>query len=488
VWGTHQRALAVTDRICATSLCAFLAMPSVRRTASLRSLRNLQELCQLASVVLRSALLDNGDPMTTALLCAPRPVSLPSLAADLAAAGLELRATEEDCSKLVQAVVRHAPDVVVCDIAQPTRAWFQALQRVQQTAPRPVVWFTQDPSADHMAQAVAAGVDAYVVQGYGANRLLPLVHLAQARHRAAQAQQLALEEATTRLDERKSVDRAKGILMRDGRLSDDDAFAALRSAAMRNNLRMGQLSQQLIQSAQHAEAINRAGQLRMLSQRLLVLQLLEAHAAAPADQAGSLEAAVQRVQANLAFLRKNLSQSTYGDWLDGLDHSWTTLQQALAQSDSPALDRAAEALLQGAERLTASLERAAATNPLQVLNLAGRQRMLSQRYAKCVLLAAAHPELADLQGLEMQQVRTAFEAALTYLNGIPLSTPEIAETLLAAGVAWLHLVNAAQALSGLSSRPPGVELQAVGQHSDTLLALFEQLSNHYANSLQLLVG
>jgi AmiR/NasT family two-component response regulator len=426
--------------------------------------------------------------MTTVLLCAPRPVSLFSLAADLAAAGLDLRATEDDCSKLVQAVVRHAPDVVVCDIAQPTRAWFQALQLVQQTAPRPVVWFTQDPSADHMAQAVAVGVDAYVVQGYGANRLRPLVHLAVARHQAAQAQQRALQEATTRLDERKSVDRAKGILMRDGRLSDDDAFTALRSAAMRNNLRMGQLSQQLIQSAQHAEAINRAGQLRMLSQRLLVLQLLQAPTGHSSEQEGSLEAAVQRVQANLAFLHKTLSQPTYGDWLDGLDLSWATVQQALAQGDSPALDRAAEALLQGAERLTASLERAAATTPLQVLNLAGRQRMLSQRYAKCALLAAVHPELAEPQGLEMQQVRAAFETALTYLNGIPLSTPEIAETLLAAGVAWLHLVNAAQALPSLQPHPRGVGLQAVGQHSDSLLALFEQLSNHYANSLQLLVG
>jgi hypothetical protein len=53
VWGTHQRALAVTDRICATSLCALLAMPSAWRTASLRSLRNLQELCQLVQAELQ---------------------------------------------------------------------------------------------------------------------------------------------------------------------------------------------------------------------------------------------------------------------------------------------------------------------------------------------------------------------------------------------------------------------------------------------------
>ena len=426
--------------------------------------------------------------MTTVLLCAPRPVSLPSVAADLAAAGLVLLATEEDCHKLVQAVVRHAPDVVLCDMAHPTQAWFQALQLLQHTAPCPLLCFTQDPSADHMAQAVAAGVDAYVVQGYGANRLQPLVHLAQARHQAAQAQQRALQEATTRLEERKSVDRAKGILMRDGRLSDDDAFVTLRSAAMRSNLRMGQLSQQLIQSTQQAEAVNRAGQLRMLSQRVVLLQLLQAPSALAAGHAASLPAAALQVQANLAVLRKHLSQPTYGEWLDGLEHDWAAVQQALAQGNTLALERAAEALLQGAERLTASLERAAGARPLHMLNLAGRQRMLSQRFAKCALLAAAQPELAPAQMLELQQVRTAFEAALTYLNGIPLSTPEIAQVLAAAGVAWLHLVDAVQALPTVPTRQQQAGWQAVGQHSEALLALFEQLSAHYANSLQLLLG
>ncbi|MDZ7921341.1 hypothetical protein [Rhodoferax sp.] len=56
-------------------------------------------------------------------------------------------------------------------------------------------------------------------------------------------------------------------------------------------------------------------------------------------------------------------------------------------------------------------------------------------------------------------------------------------------MAWLHMVAAAQALPGPRRPPSGVcAARAVGQHSDTLLALFEQLSNHYANSMQLLVG
>ena len=94
----------------------------------------------------------------------------------------------------------------------------------------------------------------------------------------------------TRFEERKSVDRAKGILMQARQVSDDDAFALLRSAAMRSKQRLGQLSQQIIQSAQSADALNRAGQLRMLSQRLVKLQLLR-NAGVQAAQQDALLAA-----------------------------------------------------------------------------------------------------------------------------------------------------------------------------------------------------
>ena len=109
--------------------------------------------------------------MTSALLCTTRPLTAPTLAADLLAVGIAVLGSVPESSKLVQAVVLHAPDVLICDVPQPTSAWFQALKIVGQTVPCPVIVFTHDTDADHIAQATECGVHVYVVHGYGANRL-----------------------------------------------------------------------------------------------------------------------------------------------------------------------------------------------------------------------------------------------------------------------------------------------------------------------------
>lgn len=427
--------------------------------------------------------------MTSVLLCSTRQMTAPTLAADLQAAGILVLATVMDCSKLVQGVVLHAPDVVVCDVPVPTAAWFQALQVVGQTVPCPLIVFTNDSDAGHILQATECGVHAYVVNGYGANRLRALIHLAQARFQKAEQQRHAYEELATRFEERKAVDRAKGILMRAQSLSDDDAFRTLRSAAMSSNQRMGQLSQHIIQSAHFAEVVNRSGQLRMLSQRLVKLHLLQAAQVQAAHHATLLSESVQWVDTNFALLRKNLSQPTYGDLLEQVAHTWELLKAALVRGGTDAVEHEAEALLMGAERLTASLESSGAAAPLHVLNLAGRQRMLSQRFSKYALLALVGEGAAvDVAQVSMRAAQQEFEKALTYLNGLPLSTPAIQEVLGAAGVAWLQMVAAAQDAQRLSTAQRGARLEDLATGSETLLGLFEQLSGHYEHSMQMLLG
>lgn len=427
--------------------------------------------------------------MTSALLCRTRQMSAPTLVADLQAAGIAVCATVDDCSKLVQAVVLHAPDVVVCDVPLPTAAWFQAWRMVEQTVPGPLLVFTHDTDATHIQEATDCGVHVYVVHGYGANRLRPLIHLAQARFQKAERQRQAYDDMATRFEERKVVDRAKGILMRAQSLSDDDAFRTLRSAAMSSNQRMGQLSQHIIQSAHFAEAVNRSGQLRMLSQRLVKLHLLQAMGVQATQHATLLQASVQWVDGNFALLRKNLSQPTYGDLLEQVAQTWEQLKAVLASGQTDAVEQQAEALLRGAERLTANLESAGTTAPLHVLNLAGRQRMLSQRFSKYALLAlAGEGAVVELARASMGAAQREFEQALTYLNGIPLSTPDIHGALGAAGVAWLEMVAAAQEAQRLSGAPRSARLQALASGSETLLDLFEQLSTHYEHSMHMLLG
>ena len=427
--------------------------------------------------------------MTTALLCNLRPMTVPTLAADLLAAGITVVDSVQECSKLVQAVVRHAPDVVICDLPLPTSASFQALQMVGHTMPCPLIVFTHNTDASHMVQATECGVHVYVVNGYGASRLRSLVHLAQARFKHAQAQRQAFDDVATRFEERKAVDRAKGILMRAQSLSDDDAFRALRSAAMSSNQRMGQLSQHIIQSAQVAEGVNRAGQLRMLSQRVVKLHLLQAAQVQMARHTALLHESVHWVDNNVALLRKSLSQPTYGDLLERVAQAWELLKTALAQGSTVQVDQGAQALLEAAERLTASLEASAAGAPLQVLNLAGRQRMLSQRFSKCALLGLARQGAHALEAqASMQAAQQEFEVALTYLNGLPLSTPAIHDALGAAGVAWLQMVAAAQSAQRQPESQRKACLDDLANGSETLLALFEQLTTQYESSMHMLVG
>jgi AmiR/NasT family two-component response regulator len=174
----------------------------------------------------------------------------------------------------VQEVLRQSPDVLICHDALPGEDLFKLLQVVSDTAPCPVIVFTTDSDAAKITRAMEVGVHSYVVNGYGGQRLRPLIHLAQARFQREQALQEQIKDVASRLEERKVVDRAKGILMRARQVSDDDAFQILRTASMHTNQRLGQVSQHIIHSARFAEDVNRSGQLRMLSQRLVKLALL----------------------------------------------------------------------------------------------------------------------------------------------------------------------------------------------------------------------
>lgn len=439
--------------------------------------------------------------MTSALIHVHGLKSVPPLVADLEAVGIQVQGVVDDRNQLLSSVVRHAPDVVVVDEPLLSDALFKVTEAIAQTAPCAVLVFTGDSDVDHMARAIASGMHAYVVNGYGANRLRALIHLAQARFRQDQAQRTTVQDLSTRLEERKMVDRAKGILMRTRQVSDDDAFQILRTASMHTNQRLGQVSQHIIHAAVFAEGVNRSGQLRMLSQRLVKLYVLQQAGVQAAQCAEQFQESVQRIDANLAHLGKNLSQSTYGDLLGQVVQTWTRLKQVLQASpasgtgDGYALtDELAERLLQGAERLTATLESAGLAPPLRVLNLAGRQRMLSQRFAKYALLGLLAEDTIG-QGTLVQRAqagldesRATFEEALTYLNGLPLSTPEIRNALEAAGIGWLEMrdvVRQAQAARGAARLE---RLQALALASENLLDVFERLSNHYEHGMQMLSG
>ena len=431
--------------------------------------------------------------MTSALVFLEGSASPQPLVTDLEACGVQVLAVLDAGSKLVQGVVRHAPDLVIGEVPQPADALFEAIKTLASVAPCPVIVFTHDADAARIERAVASGIHAWVVNGYSAQRLRPLMHLAQARFQREQALLEELRDVSSRFEERKAVERAKGILMSARQVSDDAAFEILRTASMHSNQRLGQVAQHIIQSAHFAEGVNRAGQLRMLSQRLVKHWLLRL-AGVQATRHLALQAdSVQRIDANLALLGKNLSQPTFGDLLAPVVDTWKHLKKALKAEPAPdqlaAIDALAEQLLQHAERLTASLESAGSVAPLRMLNMAGRQRMLSQRFAKLALLGALETgEPLQQRRAEMEAVRQGFEQGLAYLNGLPLSTPDIRRTLEDAAEGWQALLAGADHVHRPAGRDRLLRLEGLAAASESLLDNFEALSAQYERSMQMLMG
>ncbi len=150
---------------------------------------------------------------------------------------------EDDLLASVQA---HGPDVIIIDMDSPGRDVLESLRSVQAAAPRPMVMFTQDDQEATIRQAVEAGVSAYIVDGLQERKVKPILEAALARFSQYRALEKELGDTKAKLEERKSVDRAKGILMQQRGLSEPDAYQALRKAAMDRNKRMVEIAESII--------------------------------------------------------------------------------------------------------------------------------------------------------------------------------------------------------------------------------------------------
>ena len=415
--------------------------------------------------------------MTSALLLARPTPGAAALRNELLSAGIQVAGMCERAS-LVQDAIRLAPDVLVCHELPLDEPLLATLGILQQHAPLPVLLITQDNDAERLDRALAAGVQEVVFGTPDATRLRPLLQLARARFRRTRALMEQLDDVTQRFEERKIIDRAKGVLMAMRRLSEDEAYKLMRTLAMQGGLRLGELARQVMDGARAAADVNRSGQLRMLSQRIVKLQALLAAATPPESARTLLAQSVARVQEIVAGLRSELSAATFGDLIDSLAAAWAGVQAALARPAAPqalkALDSAAEALLAQSETLTAALEHAGSAATLRVVNVAGRQRMLSQRVAKLALLGEPAAAVA--------QTSAEFEQGLATLRSSPLSTAEIRDRLAQAEAQW----HALRASLSDASRPAGRD--ALAAASEALLTELDALTGLYERSMQVLLG
>jgi response regulator NasT len=163
--------------------------------------------------------------------------------------GIQVACTIDSPLELMARVAEHRPDVVLIDTESPSRDVLEQLAVVNASAPRPVVMFTDDAGDEAIRAAIRAGVSAYIVDGLSAGRLEPILRVAIERFAEEQRLRAELVETKGKLADRKLIERAKGILMKQRGMSEDDAFAALRRHAMERGLKLADAARQFIDIA-----------------------------------------------------------------------------------------------------------------------------------------------------------------------------------------------------------------------------------------------
>lgn len=141
------------------------------------------------------------------------------------------------------------PDMIIIDAESDSRDVLEHMVLLTRDAPRPIVLFTEDDSQSNMAIAMEAGVSAYVVAGLQAERIKPVLDVAMARFNADQRLRSELSDTKARLAERKTIERAKGLLMEMHHLSENEAYQRLRKQAMEKNLKLVELAQRVLDVA-----------------------------------------------------------------------------------------------------------------------------------------------------------------------------------------------------------------------------------------------
>ena len=137
-----------------------------------------------------------------------------------------------EVSSLARRIRERAPDMVIVDLASPTRDMIEELTLATEPLDRPVAMFV-DKSDDSLTKAaIEAGVSAYVVDDLRPERLRPIMSAAITRFNMFRRMRDELEETKRALEERKVIDRAKGVLMKARGIDEDAAYALLRKTAM----------------------------------------------------------------------------------------------------------------------------------------------------------------------------------------------------------------------------------------------------------------
>ncbi len=160
--------------------------------------------------------------------------------------GFNLIATLPSDVFLTERIAQLQPDLIIVDAESDARDALEHVVMATRDERRPIVMFTNDEDTRHVKDAVAAGVSAYIVAGLKPERIRPILDVALARFEHEQGLRAELADAKSELRDRKTIDRAKGLLMQRQQLTEEAAYAKLRKTAMDKNIKLVDLAQRML--------------------------------------------------------------------------------------------------------------------------------------------------------------------------------------------------------------------------------------------------
>lgn len=142
--------------------------------------------------------------------------------------------------------VDHAPDMIIAEIRSACKEHLFFLAELYKRFHLPIIVFHPESSQDCVDLAVKSGICVYISDSFQHHRLASILELARSRFKYNQALQSELEQTRQKLEDRKVVERAKGVIMRQKHLPEDKAYQLMRRSAMENNLTIAQVAENIL--------------------------------------------------------------------------------------------------------------------------------------------------------------------------------------------------------------------------------------------------
>jgi response regulator NasT len=192
------------------------------------------------------AYLNMSEPSLRILLVDQNADRAAILEEGLREAGLRDITVVRETQSLLRRIVDLDPDVIFIDLENPNRDVLEQMFQVSRSVRRPIAMFVDQASTETIRAAIESGVGAYVVDGLRKERVKTILDTAVSHFNTFNRLRDELERANQQLEERKLIERAKGILMKEREVSESDAYALLRTAAMNENRRIVDVARSVV--------------------------------------------------------------------------------------------------------------------------------------------------------------------------------------------------------------------------------------------------